>query len=629
MRETIIALLKEVRPNIDLRAGSPMYIYLVDALAAIAGKLVDEIESGRALDVQSSADMFFVDQGEPEDSECTVRLYFWSTENLTYSSNQMRFSSRQGASYTNKFPVSVRASAMALYTDDVYFYTDINLTGTTPVSMETEFIWDDATDSFSHIVITNIVSPGSLGLSSNDLSTRITRELALRNNISSPGIIAFLSNMFTSQLKDVLVQGFLDPEMQRDLVGNLHVGGCIDVYVKGTYPQDKTLKFDNVEMDRDGVFAETIIESPATLTKAPLVTCTAETCNRVALNGFANELTLTAAHFDVDLATGLITLKNQDIYDIVHTQILSGNVPVIAWAFYPTTGKYEFEISPVAPAAQALIGDIILWKSNYYLVKYLRGTLIPPTRFIGVDREITGAVAPGDEMTVYEPVRVSYTYKPIGVELTEFDNPLIAIDAVNVLDPLTDEDILDTVDPLPGFGTGIFGAGPYGRGSETGWEFHVDDENKRYSIYEEGFLELPRDTYLERIGVEYKLDPFVSSVQAVLDANRPKAASMIAFAFIPCQVNMSLRILDNVDLTNIRYLIWEMPGEMELSDLNTALYNLGVTKLMWTDFYDTSTYRIWKRDGSFVTVVPTDDGIITLGNLSERFLPQTVEIRTS
>jgi len=46
MRETIIALLKAVRPDIDLREGSPMYIYLVDALTALAGNLVEKIATG-------------------------------------------------------------------------------------------------------------------------------------------------------------------------------------------------------------------------------------------------------------------------------------------------------------------------------------------------------------------------------------------------------------------------------------------------------------------------------------------------------------------------------------------------------------------------------------------------------
>ena len=233
-------------------------------------------------------------------------------------------------------------------------------------------------------------------------------------------------------------------------------------------------------------------------------------------------------------------------------------------------------------------------------------------------------------MTVYEPVRVSYTYTPLGIELEDMDNPVLSLDAVNILDPLTDEIIEDTVPAMTGFGTGNYGLGGYGRGNVDGYEFNVDDENKRYSIYEEGFLEIPRDYYLERIGVNYSMDSFVAAVQEVLDVNRPKTADMKAFAFIPCQVNMDLLVVDpSIDITSIRYMIWEMPGQMELTDIVHEMYNLGQDPVKWSDFYDLSTYKIWKRDGSFVTVIPNKDGIITLSSLAERFLPQSITSRTS
>jgi hypothetical protein len=249
--------------------------------------------------------------------------------------------------------------------------------------------------------------------------------------------------------------------------------------------------------------------------------------------------------------------------------------------------------------------------------------------FITVERDIP---TPGvtTELYLYEPVRVSYTYTPLGVELSALDNPVLSLDSINVLDPLTDEIVEYTVDAITGFGTGHFGLGGYGRGDVSGYEFHVDDENLRYSIYEEGFIELPRDLVLERIGVDYAMDGFVAQVQAVVDVNRPKAADIKVFAFIPCQVNMDLLIEDAAtDITTIRYMIWEMPGQMELTDIVNALYEIGQDPVKWSDFYVRSTYRVWKRDGSYVTLVPDADGIITLSSLAERFLPQSITTRTS
>jgi len=624
MRETIIELLKQVRPDIDLREGSPMYIYLVDALTAIAGKLVEEVEAGRELDPADSASMFFVDEGEPVASEFSIRLYFNTPTALEYSAGAMNFVARSGEVYTNKLPVSMKANYMALYTDESYYYHDIIVTGESPASTETELIWDGSADNFSHIVITNIITAGNLGLSSTDISVRTRRELSLRNNISSPGVTAYLSNLFQSSLVDILVQGYLDPEMQRDVYGNLHLGKCVDVYVKGTYPSDKVIKFDCEELDRDEADAVTVIESPYTLPHISLNTCTVSSWVRTLQTPpWPAETTFTdGIHYTIDMPNGQFAIVGPDIAD--DTKIMSGTVGVL------NVVLDEFNIDPTVLYTNILIGDMIAWEGKFYLIKSKR--LAGVAIWIKVDREIEDPFDPFDphDLYLYEPVRVSYTYTPIGVELSDFDSPVLSLDSVNVLDPLTDEIVNETLDPITGFGTGNFGLGGYGRGSVTGYEFNVDDENLRYSIYEEGFIEIPRDYHLERIGVNYSMDSFVEAVQDVLDQNRPKTANLIAFAFIPCQVNMDLLVVDSsIDITSLRYMIWEMPGQLELTDLVDKLYDLGQDPVKWSDFYQRSTYKVWKRDGSYVTVIPDADGIITLSSLAERFLPQSIITRTS
>jgi len=641
MRETIIALLKAVRPDIDLRDGSPMYIYLVDALTALAGNLVEKIEAGHELSVNDSADMFFVDEGSPTSAESTVRMYFRFPETLEYNAGSMNILSRSGATYTNKYPVSMKASYMAMYTDESYNYFDLTITGESPINTETELIWDGATENFSHIIITSIVSSGSLGISSTDLSVRVRRELALRNNISSPGVTAYLSNMFTSSLVDILVQGYLDPEMQRDIYGTLHLGGCVDVYVKGPYPDDKAYKFDCDELARETPFEITITDTtPFVLPHKSLVDCTVTSWARKGTTSGQPDYPVTfvdTTDYTVDLANGVITLSGMDLEDVapferIRTGTLpAGNPGLVAVGGvghereFATTDNYTF-------CDNILPGFLLSYDGSMYLVKSVTPAAIPAiSGIITVDRDIVLAVPnPVIDIYLYEPVRILYTYIPLGVELSDLENPVLSLDAVNVLDPLTDEIIEETLVPMPGYGTGNYGLGGYGRGNVSGYEFHVDDENLRYSMYEEGFLEIPRDYYLERIGVDYSMDSFVSAVQDVLSANRPKAADLKAFAFIPCQVNMDLLVVDGTtDITSLRYMIWEMPGQMELTDIVHEMYNLGQDPVKWSDFYDRSTYKVWKRDGSYVSVIPDKDGIILLSSLAERFLPQSITSRTS
>jgi len=409
----------------------------------------------------------------------------------------------------------------------------------------------------------------------------------------------------------------------------------------GTYPEDKTYKFDCDVLDRETPFAITITDLGSfSLPHKSLVDCTVTSWARKGtVVGDPDEpyTFVDGVNYNVDLANGTIELINTDLEDTApFTSIRTGVLPVDGMGTPGLVGvggvghEREFEIHPSYLYSHNILpGFLLSYNSAMYLVK----TVVPcvmgvSSGIITVDRDITsGGLLP---LTLYEPVRVSYTYIPLGVELSDLESPVLSLDAVNVLDPLTDEIIEETLAPMPGFGTGNFGLGGYGRGNVDGYEFHVDDENLRYSVYEEGFLEIPRDYHLERIGVDYSMDSFVGAVQDVLDANRPKTADLKAFAFIPCQVNMDLLVVDStIDITSIRYMIWEMPGQMELTDIVHEMYNLGQDPVKWSDFYDRSTYKIWKRDGSYVTVIPNSDGIITLSSLAERFLPQSITSRTS
>lgn len=640
-RETITKLLQEVATenniNVDLRPGSPMYIYLVDLLAATLSELLERTAAAGIMDVNERADNFYVTDGEAVPSEFTARLYFWDPTTLQYSANAMTFTSG-GASYSNKFTVAWPSQNMAFYTDGVYYYYDVVLEGESPISSGTVLTFESPPTSFSHVVISSISTPGSSAYSEDQLEEAIRRELSLRNNVTRPGIVAYLSNLYGSELKDVLVQGFLDAEQNRDIYNNVHMGGYVDVYLKGGSPVQKTLKFDNVEDDDVEITGGYTICESSTLPQPYLTSFELRSWIRPAAwyppDGY--HVFMEGADYNVAMATGIVTLLG---IDMTMSHVAAGiDIRTGALTYAPLgdvqlivgrTFGFNGILNPANYVCEGHIVQLVDGAGNIldsFIVNTVNagfgGTFV-------VDHDVDTADITAAAMVYYlEPIRCVYDYNPIGAKLEDFDNPVLSIDSVTVLDPLTDEETTTEIIPMPGFGWGHFGLGGFGIGEERGYFLHSFDELVRYSMRETGFLEIPSAYELERIGCDYHTDTLIASAHTDLLENRARPADVLAFAFVPAITDFACRVRAASELNEaeISSMIWGMPGEIELSDIVRGLYELGATYVNIDDLFNASTYTVWSKDGTLSTVVPSPDGKLTLSSITERFLPRSITL---
>ena len=615
-----------------------MYVYLVDLLAATMTSLLEQTAAAGVMDVNERADNFYVTDGTAVPSEFTVRLYFWEPTTLQYSANQMNFTSG-GNTYNNKYIVSWPAQNMSFYTDGVYYYYDVILEGEASITSGITLTFDSAPSTFSHVVVSTVTTSGSSAFTEEQLDEAIRRELSLRNNVTRPGITAYLSDLYGAALKDILVQGFLDEEQDRDiyevpLVGGgttqVHMGGYVDVYLKGAAPTSKLLKFDNVEDDDVEITDEYTILESTMLPHIHLTSFRMESWIRTAPQVTFTETT----DYTVVLETGGVSLVNIDLtkrHDLgITTNIRTGSFNCTPGGDVTSAVGRVITLSaaPSVPSDYIGIGSMIQTANGFgvllgtYIVKEYDDAL----KTITVDD--TMVTAGLVYLRYYEPVRCYFNYNPIGAKLEAFDAPVLSLDSVNILDPLTDEETDVEVVPMPGFGSGVFGMGGFGVGSGVGYFLHSFDELLRYSMRETGFLEIPPAYDLERIGVNYHTDELISSAHTDLTSNRARPADVLAFAFVPAITDFNVRVKAGSEISEaaISELIWGMPGEIELSDVIDGLYSLGATYVNIDDLFNTCTYTVWSKDGVLARVMPTPDGKLTLSSITERFLPRSITI---
>jgi len=651
MRETIVKLLQEkateLGVNVDLRPGSPMYIYLVDLLTAVTSSLLEQTAASGQPTVTDRADNFYVTDGAAEPSEFKVRLYFWEPTTLQYAANSMNFTAG-GQAYSNKFVVAWPSQNMSFYTDGVYNYYDVTLEGEASITSGTSLVFDSPPTTFSHAVISTVTSMGSSAFTEDQLDEAIRRELSLRNNVTSSGVEAYLSNLYGANLKDILVQGFLDPEMDRDiydmpLIGGgttqVHMGGMVDAYIKGGAPSQKQLKFDNIEDDDVEITGGYTILESTTLPQPHLTSFVLQSWIRPAVVTFTD-----LVDYTVGLETGAVSLLGISMAQthlVSGINIRTGALDTVAGPDVLVTGAREITFNGMLAIEDYLYdGHLVQSVDNLgatlgsYMVKHVYPTThpgpeTPNTCVVDSDIVITDGAGSTLQWIFYlEPVRCVYDYNPIGCKLEDFDAPVLSLDRLNILDPLTDEETDVEIDPMPGFGYGHFGLGGFGVGDSFGYFLHSFDELLRYSMRETGFLEVPVAYDLERVGVNYHTDALIASADTDLTINRARPADTLAFAFVPAitDFNVRLRAPSEIPEASISEMIWGMPGEMELSDVIKGLSDLGATYVNIDDLFNTSTYTVWSKDGVLSRVMPTSDGKITLSSITERFLPRSITI---
>jgi hypothetical protein len=654
MRELVREYINRVRPDLNPRAGSPLETIFLDAAAALLPTLDSKISQRYSLSTEDKANLFLLVKDVGAQSEITVRLYFTAACELIYGIGQMGFTAGSGKSMSNKYPVNITSAQMNIYTDDTYYYADIDLTGGSIFISTDSLSWDNPADDFSYLSVSTITSGGHIAETDTTLEDRLANEISLRNIVTHPGAEAWLYDQYQTLIRDAYSVGMGDDEMLRDMIGEAHFGGYIDLYVKEDLPVERTFVFDVVPLDKTieqsvTLLFESLTESLIYKNILPAVeasitaTSTVRTGRTFAEGGMVG-------YFNVDRENGTITTlsPSQTINSMIADQTpwQPGVDPGYNhWNFDTHDPRAIFngedytgvEYLPVNSFVRVVCTTSTPPIDEFFIIVSAGFVSTVPnfgTRIV-LDRDVPLTVDKNDlHLYRFEPVQFDFSYHPMGVDLTSLERPLMWINEINEVDPLTDEPYVpaEPILLMGGYGSGFYGLGPYGLGSTTGYKLIVDDINYRYSCDEEGCIEFIGDYLGSRVQLNYLTSPNLQTIQDAVDSNRAMGSNVLVKAFTPIGLTISVDVDAEVGVTEITGMeeyIWTLANTIELTDIISELYDRGATFVDLDDLISNSTFVKWKTDGSYETLTASSAGVINADDATARFLPLSITVTVS
>lgn len=167
-------------------------------------------------------------------AEATVRAFYSEPVDKEYPALSAEVTSPAG-SYFNTDDIRISKEDMSLQTDGTLFYMDFKVRAQAEgLAYNAE---PDEINAFLNdpdcIRLTNL-TPAEGGLpreTNTELLNRAHDSIAVRDLETTKGIIAILKEKFPF-IRAIQSIGMGDPEMMRDILYNIHVGGKTDVYIK-------------------------------------------------------------------------------------------------------------------------------------------------------------------------------------------------------------------------------------------------------------------------------------------------------------------------------------------------------------------------------------------------------------
>jgi hypothetical protein len=181
-----------------------------------------------------------------------VRLLFQEPKEFNYIAGALTFTSVAGFLYTNRNTVSISEQLMSSQLDQEFYYVDVEI--------EAELEGEDYDANPNEIIATSdpdairvfnsaVISGGVNRETNTEYINRAQRSIGERSLNTGKGANAVFFETFGSQLNELQLIGFGDPEMMRDIIFNYHIGGRVDAWVKT--PRILDGSFDTVGLTLD------------------------------------------------------------------------------------------------------------------------------------------------------------------------------------------------------------------------------------------------------------------------------------------------------------------------------------------------------------------------------------------
>jgi hypothetical protein len=650
IKDFIIQQLLEYDPNFDVGAGVPTTGLLIEPLSIILQPVIDELTVVQASQsiltilestdpdsfpediVDGLASNAFVDRNPGSIGSDVERIRFFEPQDFSSQQGVLIFRGPAGQRYTNSEPISVTEAEMSLNQDGTLYYIDIPIVALEEgedFNVDAGGITTMEAEPVGVANVTNLygISDGRDRETNTELIDRIKVAVTVRALVTGRGIIVTLTENFTT-IEEIQPIGFGDPEMMRDIVYNVHIGGNVDVYIKNPSFTESYQDFFGLEVD----------------TSRQRATSATVYAPEHSVGYFLN-------YFPIDRTNGAPVVKTIDnLY--TYTEVTDYLITDADGQFYRVNGGGIFHIEGTTAAVTdtktlTLVGAFNAVRPGMIL------TIDTPATVAGIytvksntadEIVIYGEFPVGSETGVNYNVDdllvVTFEYNPISIdiikearstdreEFTITDVPLMFIDSIEILDPLSGEPTGDELSKNAGYGAGGYGAGPYGIGNGADYRFVVEEPTLRHSELEDNYIEISSLYLASAIRVNYQYASAIPAIQAFMDDrnNQSVTASLIARHFIPVYVDGSSPIIYDIpaseettalSVDEMTELVKQYVDDidegnaLELSDIVDLLYDNGADRV---DLGSLGYLRgeIHNHDGSIQFTLPDDEGSMSI-----------------
>ena len=251
--DLIVQRLLEFDATFDVGSGVATTGLLIEPLSVILQPIVDELTVVQATQsvltilessnpdsfpediVDAIASNVFVERDPGSIGSTVERLRFFEPQPFSAPKGALVWLGPTGQRYANSEPVSVSKAEMALNQDGTLYYIDVPIVALEEgdaFNVDAGTIADMEARPIGVANTTNLfkVADGRTRETNTQLIDRIKVAVTVRALVTGRGIIVTLTENFTS-IVEILPVGFGEPEMQRDIVYNVHIGGNVDVWV--------------------------------------------------------------------------------------------------------------------------------------------------------------------------------------------------------------------------------------------------------------------------------------------------------------------------------------------------------------------------------------------------------------
>ena len=650
VRDFIIQRLLEYDPSFDVGAGVPTTSLLIDPLSIILQPVIDELSALQETQsiltileaddpdafpediVDGLASNVFVERNPGSIGSDVQRIRFFEPQAFSSQQSVLIFRGPAGQRYTNSESVSVTSSEMSLNQDGSLYYVDV------PVVAVEE--GEDFNVGAGEITVFE-AEPAGVANTTNrfgiiqgrdretntELIDRIRVAVTVRALVTGRGIIVTLTENFTS-IEEIQPIGLGDPEMMRDIIYNVHVGGVVDIYVKTpswteTFQDVLTLGLDTTRLLNGNATVAALEESVGySLGRAP-IDRSAGAPTVIAIDGAA---TFTeGSDYTIDDSTGLIfRLPGSAIFHIdvaAATVTDSKTLQTTGNAFALVRRGMILTVSSPASVAGRYTVKEKVDSNNLEIFRTFPAT---PS---GVNAQVD------------DNLSISYRYNPVSIDVitparsdarepyTIQNVPLMFITSIEVLDSLSGETTGTFLSNTGGYGTGGYGTGGYGVGGAD-FNLRVNESTLRHSAKEDNYIEFT-DAFLGfSVRVTYEYAPAVATIQAFVEdpSERTLAADLLVRHFIPVFVDGTVPLIYDINaedeetaptVDEMTTIVSDFINDvdegnpLELSDLVDVLYDNGAVRV------DLETIQalqgeIHNHDGSIQYTLPTAQGDIEI-----------------